>query len=150
MADTEMLYMPDIESNYVREFQARVIKRKKDYIMLDRSAFYPEGGGQPSDTGRVEWEGGSAEVTFVQKKGIVKHIIEGDPQSVPDEGVRRSARKSSMIVAAVNTALPFAPPGIVPARWPTRVSKSSPPFHSAMIANRSTPKPLARVPASGS
>jgi misacylated tRNA(Ala) deacylase len=85
MADTEMLYMPDIESNYVREFQARVVKRKKDYIMLDRSAFYPEGGGQPSDTGRVEWEGGSAEVTFVQKKGIVKHIIEGDPHSVPDE-----------------------------------------------------------------
>jgi misacylated tRNA(Ala) deacylase len=85
MADTEMLYMPDIEANYLREFQARVIKRKKDYIMLDRSAFYPEGGGQPSDTGRVEWEGGSAEVTFVQKKGVVKHVIEGDPHSVPDE-----------------------------------------------------------------
>ncbi len=85
MADTEMLYMPDIESNYIREFPARVVKRKKDYIMLDRSAFYPEGGGQPSDAGRVEWEGGSAEVTFVQKKGVVKHIIEGDPHSVPDE-----------------------------------------------------------------
>jgi misacylated tRNA(Ala) deacylase len=85
MADTEMLYMPDIEANYVREFQARVIKRKKDYIMLDRSAFYPEGGGQPSDSGRVEWEGGSANVTLVQKKGVVKHIIEGDPHSVPDQ-----------------------------------------------------------------
>ena len=85
MADTEMLYMPDIEANYVSEFQARVIKRKKDYIMLDRSAFYPEGGGQPSDTGRVEWEGGSADVTFVQKKGVVKHVIEGDPHSVPEE-----------------------------------------------------------------
>ncbi len=85
MADTEMLYMPDIEANYVSEFQARVIKRKKDYIMLDRSAFYPEGGGQPSDTGRVEWEGGSADVTFVQKKGVVKHVIKGDPHSVPDE-----------------------------------------------------------------
>ena len=85
MADTEMLYMPDIESNYIREFPARVVKRKKDYIMLNRSAFYPEGGGQPSDAGRVEWEGGSAEVTFVQKKGIIKHIIKGDPHSVPDE-----------------------------------------------------------------
>jgi len=84
MADTEMLYMPDVESNYLREFEARVVKRKKDYVMLDASAFYPEGGGQPADHGRLEWEGGSVEVKHVQKKGVVKHIIEGDVQTVPD------------------------------------------------------------------
>ncbi len=84
MADTEMLFMPDVEANYIREWDARVIKRKKDYVVLDESAFYPEGGGQPTDHGRLEWDGGSVEVKEVLKKGIVKHVVEGDVQSVPD------------------------------------------------------------------
>lgn len=84
MADTEMLFMPDVESNYLREWDAKVIKRKKDYVVLDASAFYPEGGGQPADHGRLEWDGGSARVQHVQKKGIVKHVVEGDVQMVPD------------------------------------------------------------------
>ena len=85
MPDTEMLFMPDVEANYIRQWEARVIKRKKDYVMLDASAFYPEGGGQPADHGTLEWEGGSVPVKHVQKKGVVKHVVEGDPHSVPDE-----------------------------------------------------------------
>jgi misacylated tRNA(Ala) deacylase len=77
--------MPSTEGNYVREFDARVIKRKDDYVVLDRTAFYPEGGGQPSDEGVLEWPGGSVRVTKVEKKGIVKHLIDGDPDQVPDE-----------------------------------------------------------------
>ncbi len=77
--------MPSTEGNYVREFDARVIKRKDDYVVLDRTAFYPEGGGQPSDEGVLEWPGGSVRVRRVEKKGIIKHIIEGDPHQVPDE-----------------------------------------------------------------
>ncbi len=50
-AMTEMLYMKDVESNYVKEFDARVIERGFDYVVLDRTAFYPLGGGQPSDIG---------------------------------------------------------------------------------------------------
>ena len=85
MADTEMLFMLDTEANYIREWDARVIKRKGDYVLLDRSAFYPEGGGQPTDLGRLVWDGGSVGVTHVRKKGVVKHIIDGDPHSVPDD-----------------------------------------------------------------
>jgi misacylated tRNA(Ala) deacylase len=84
MADTEMLFMPDVEANYLREWDANVVKRKKDYVVLDTSAFYPEGGGQPADHGRLEWDGGSLEVKHVQKKGIVKHVMEGDVHSIPD------------------------------------------------------------------
>jgi misacylated tRNA(Ala) deacylase len=84
MAETESLYMPDVESNYIREWDARVTKRKKDYVMLDLSAFYPEGGGQPADHGRLDWDGGSIGITHVQKKGIIKHIVDGDPHGVPD------------------------------------------------------------------
>jgi len=75
---TEVLYMPDIESNYIREWDAVVVKSKDDYVVLDKSGFYPLGGGQLSDTGYLRWEGGTARVTEVTKKGIIKHHIEGE------------------------------------------------------------------------
>ena len=42
---------------YIRQFEAKVVsceKGKKGFeVILDRTAFYPEGGGQPSDTGTL-------------------------------------------------------------------------------------------------
>lgn len=81
---TELLYMKDIESNYIREFDARVVDRGFDHVVLDRTAFYPLGGGQPSDTGRLEWPGGSAEVREVTKKEGVRHHLVQDPELVPE------------------------------------------------------------------
>ena len=75
---TEVLYMKDIPGNYIKEFDAKVIKRKDDYVVLDKSAFYPLGGGQPSDTGYLEWSGGKSRVREVTKKGIIKHHMEGE------------------------------------------------------------------------
>jgi len=75
---TEVLYMPDIESNYIREWEAVVEKAKDTYVVLDKSAFYPLGGGQLSDTGYLKWEGGNARVHEVTKKGIIKHHVEGE------------------------------------------------------------------------
>ncbi len=81
---TEMLYMKDVESNYVREFVARVVERGFDYVVLDRTAFYPLGGGQPSDTGFLEWPSGKAEVREVTKKEGVKHHLVQNPEIVPE------------------------------------------------------------------
>lgn len=78
-----MLYMPDIESNYIREFDARVLRTGDDFVVLDRTAFYPLGGGQPSDRGQLKWGGATAAVKEVQKKGEVVHRIDGPP---PSEG----------------------------------------------------------------
>lgn len=75
---TELLYMKDIEGNYIKEFVANIIKRKNDYVVLDRSAFYPEGGGQPSDTGIIRSVDGDFKVFRVEKKNIVKHFIGSD------------------------------------------------------------------------
>lgn len=80
---TELLYMESAEACYIKDFEAMVEKAGEDWVILDRTAFYPEGGGQPTDTGKLIWEGGSAKVLRVTKKGGVKHYLEGP---VPPEG----------------------------------------------------------------
>lgn len=82
---TEMLYMKDIESNYIKEFDAKVLERGFDYVVLDRTAFYPLGGGQPSDIGWLTWAGGKAEVREVTKKEGVRHHLVQNPDVVPDD-----------------------------------------------------------------
>ena len=60
---TEKLYEQD---PFLVKFEASVVscvKGKKGFdIILDRTAFYPEGGGQPYDTGRLEPAGGERKV----------------------------------------------------------------------------------------
>lgn len=83
---TELLWMPasdgrkgrEANPNYIRSFDAKVQKVMDGWALLDRTAFYAEGGGQPSDIGALTWDGGQARVTFVSKKGAVKHTLEGD------------------------------------------------------------------------
>jgi len=71
--------MDNIEGNYIKEFDAIVTKNKEDYICLDQTAFYPLGGGQPSDTGFLEWNDKKSEINEVIKKGdTIKHIIKGE------------------------------------------------------------------------
>ena len=80
---TQLLYMDNIDGNYIKEFDAVVTKNKKDYICLDQSALYPLGGGQPSDTGTLQWGGAESIVKEVIKKGdSVKHIIDGEKPTV--------------------------------------------------------------------
>ena len=45
---TELLHMKDC---YAREFDATVVRSGDGFVVLDRTAFYPEGGGQESDAG---------------------------------------------------------------------------------------------------
>jgi len=63
---SEPLY---VEDSYLREFDAEVIKAGPKFVVLDRTAFYPESGGQPSDTGVIRWDGGETEVHKVLKRG---------------------------------------------------------------------------------
>lgn len=71
---TELLYYKD---PHQREFEAEVLQRHGDYVVLDRTAFFPEGGGQPSDKGGLKGKTREYEVTDVQKEnGVVLHKIE--------------------------------------------------------------------------
>ena len=73
---TEALYMQDC---YIKEFDAEVTGGGEGYAVLDRTAFYPEGGGQPTDTGTLN----RVRVTKVRKRdGEIRHYVE-----TPVEGV---------------------------------------------------------------
>ena len=64
---TDRLYYDDA---YLREFDARVVAlRPEGWAALDRSAFYPTSGGQPHDTGVLEYGAETARVTDVEVVG---------------------------------------------------------------------------------
>jgi len=52
---------------YLREAPARVLSATDGGVVLDRSLFYPTGGGQPGDCGWLDWPGGGMAVATAQK-----------------------------------------------------------------------------------
>jgi misacylated tRNA(Ala) deacylase len=65
---SEILYPTD---SYLREFPARIAVSSPDQhaVALDRTAFYPGGGGQPHDTGRLLVKGVEIPVLKVKREG---------------------------------------------------------------------------------
>lgn len=77
---TKLLHMSD---NYLREFDASVISSGEDYVVLDQTAFYPEGGGQSSDSGILSDGTRSVEVKEVRKiEGEIRHKLDGPSFSI--------------------------------------------------------------------
>lgn len=72
---TEKLYYTDA---YLRETEAVVLSSENGRVVLDRTIFYPEGGGQPGDRGFL----GPFMVTDTQKgdNGTVIHYIDGEAE----------------------------------------------------------------------
>jgi Ser-tRNA(Ala) deacylase AlaX len=96
---TKLLYMDD---SYLKEFDARVLEVRSDplsacggkgplsaeqkvggerhAVMLDQTLFYPQGGGQPTDTGKISAEGAEYVVKEVKKEaGEVWHFLDKAP-----------------------------------------------------------------------
>ena len=73
---TEQLYQID---SYVKEFDAVVTAVEGQAVTLDRTAFYPGGGGQPADAGMLTWDGGPTRVVKVKRRGAdLWHTLEGE------------------------------------------------------------------------
>lgn len=71
---TEKLYFND---SYVKECDARVNRVTDNGIILDRTVFYPSGGGQPGDSGTITVNNNNFKVINTVKDGDeVLHIIE--------------------------------------------------------------------------
>jgi misacylated tRNA(Ala) deacylase len=72
---TELLYLRD---HYLCEFDAVVTNVEGNFLTLDRTAFYPTGGGQPNDSGIIRWDDSESKVVDVSKRtGTVIHKVEG-------------------------------------------------------------------------
>ncbi len=65
---------------YIKETDATVTAVEERGVRLDRSIFYPTGGGQPGDTGLLRWDGGEAKVVDSVKAegGDVLHVLAPD------------------------------------------------------------------------
>ncbi|UCF49654.1 MAG: alanine--tRNA ligase, partial [Thermoplasmatales archaeon] len=65
--------------HYTKEFDAKVLWKSGSKIILDKTAFYPEGGGQPGDLGVLSNNGKKIPVTSVEKIGnAIIHTINGN------------------------------------------------------------------------
>ncbi|MGW0485912.1 MULTISPECIES: alanyl-tRNA editing protein [Nonomuraea] len=75
----------ELADQNLRDFEAVVLDATPEGIVLNRSAFYPGGGGQPADHGVLLWQGVETRIAGV-RKGDDLYLIpaEGDP--VPPVG----------------------------------------------------------------
>jgi len=95
MADTQRLYYDDA---YLLEFEAEVVARvERDghpAVILDRTAFYPESGGQPWDKGTL---GGAEVLAVLDEDGAIVHILRSEIAAGPVRGrVDRATRLDHM------------------------------------------------------
>jgi misacylated tRNA(Ala) deacylase len=79
----------ELDDQTLRDWDAVVLASGPDGIVLDTSAFYPGGGGQPPDHGVLLWGGVQTRIVDV-RKGDDLYLIpaEGDPLPVPGTSVR--------------------------------------------------------------
>ncbi len=75
LGSTQRIYFEDA---YQTEFTASVIERKicekSQALVLDKTCFYPESGGQPWDAGTIE---GIEVVKVVEEDGAILHVLNG-------------------------------------------------------------------------
>ena len=73
---------------YLAEAEARVLAHTPEGgIVVDRSIFYPTGGGQPGDCGRIAWSGGTAAVgTAVKVEGGQIALVMAEAVAMPPVG----------------------------------------------------------------
>ena len=91
MAETKKLYFEDA---YLTEFDASVVERReiagRPAIVLDRTAFYPEAGGQSSDRGTLN---GVVVVDVVDDGGTILHVLAAQVDTETVHGTIDRARR---------------------------------------------------------
>jgi misacylated tRNA(Ala) deacylase len=77
-----------LEDSYTKQFEARVVKLEGREVILDRTAFYPGGGGQPPDKGFLGIGPVEALVVDARREGgsIVHVLDKAIPDTVRDLG----------------------------------------------------------------
>ncbi len=79
----------DLLDSTLREWQATVLDVDDNGIVLDKSAFYPGGGGQPPDRGVLLWSGVQTAIVGARRGDDIRLIpADGDPIPPPGTPVR--------------------------------------------------------------
>lgn len=94
---TERLYLED---SYLKEFEATVTKVENKFIVLDKTVFYPLGGGQLNDEGKLICNNEEYGVVFVKKIGEdISHEVDKEGLKVGDKvkGVIDWQRRSTLM-----------------------------------------------------
>ncbi len=75
---TELIYLND---SYIKEFSANIVKSDGKLVILDKTAFYPGGGGQPFDTGEMTFDTGKRAKVIEMRKigGEIIHVLDSEP-----------------------------------------------------------------------
>jgi len=76
----------DLDDQTLREWDAVVLDSGPDGIVLDRSAFYPGGGGQPPDHGVLLWGGVQTRIVDARKTADDVYLVPLDTDPVPPPG----------------------------------------------------------------
>jgi misacylated tRNA(Ala) deacylase len=76
----------ELADSTLRDWDAVVLRADDEGIVLDRSAFYPGGGGQPPDTGVLLWGGVQTRIVGARKTGDDVYLIAADDEPVPPAG----------------------------------------------------------------
>jgi misacylated tRNA(Ala) deacylase len=82
---TKLLFLED---SYLKEFAAKIIEVavEENAIVLDRTAFYPTGGGQPCDLGEIKFNSKTSQVIKVKKiDGRILHFLKGELPALNSE-----------------------------------------------------------------
>ena len=79
----------ELADSTLREWDAVVLDASEEGVVLDRSAFYPGGGGQPPDHGVLLWGGVQSRVVGVRRgDDLLLQLAEGDPVPAVGDAVR--------------------------------------------------------------
>ena len=82
---SEALYMKD---SYLREFDAKVVQANGKYIVLDKTAFFPKGGGVEWDTGKIIRISDNKEFNVIYTgkfKGEISHEVDSEGLNKGDD-----------------------------------------------------------------
>lgn len=114
---TELLFRDDA---YLREAEARIVAADETGLVLDRTVFYAQGGGQPGDRGRVVREDGTEiailDTVYGPDKSTILHRVapgtalpsEGEPvRLVLDWPLRHARMRVHTALHLLSVALPY-------------------------------------------
>jgi misacylated tRNA(Ala) deacylase len=100
---TDLLFL---DNSYIKRFEATVVDHLDGAVVLDRTAFYPGGGGQPSDQGQLIAGDDRWPVTSARRvSGKVGHFLDGELPAVGSQVVGQLDWERRYNLMRIHTAL---------------------------------------------